>query len=339
MQEPPGLEGKTTRPALIAAVGLLAAFAFWKVGPPPIPGQEPSGSPSPFSDSTPPRATTPRGAPTPSLASTPSASSLPSPGEAGGFADGSGVGQRTAPPSLAPAVPSKRAADGRLSMLVYGDEQAMGPDGGWAAAAASVLQDRLRVARAPWTGVQVDLELFARPDLTAMDVLVDLRARTDLPELVLVAVGWADGGPGDREVVPVAVDPERRWWLEELAGLHAHRDIDEERGFYVRSEDRPALSPLRHLEYLDAVGRWGRGHHIAVLYLEQPIHQPHGERRFFASTAMRPQPWVSLVYGLEQQAEPDRLVGEVPPRLSRAGDALVGRFVGTGLVQAVISGR
>lgn len=309
MQPPPELEGKTTRPALIGVVVLLAAFAFWKLGAPPLPGGEPSPTPS------------------------------PDPLEAGGFADGSGVGERTVPASLAPTVASAGAADGRLSMLVYGDDQALGPGGGWPARAAAVLQDRLRVAPAPWTGAQVDLELVARPDLSAADVTRDLLGREEAPELVLVAVGWADGRAGAPEDGEVAVDAARAWWLEELAALDTHRDVGEARGFYARPSEQPGLSPLRHLQHLDAAGAWGQQHGAAVLYLEQPIYEPRGDRLYFASTAMRPQPWISLVYGLEQQPDPGRLAGTTPPRLSPAGDALVGRFVGTGLVQAVISGR
>lgn len=312
MEPPAGLEGKTTRPALIAVVALIAAFAFWVLGPPPIPGGDATPTPSP--------------SPTPP--------SL----EGGGFADGSGLAERTVPPSLSPTVAQESAADGRLSMLVYGDEQALGPEGGWPARAAAVLQDRLRVAPAPWTGAQVDLAVVARPGLTALDVSRDLLTRPVAPELVLVAVGWADGRTGTSEAGEVVADPERRWWLEELAALHTHRDVGEERGFYARSTGDPALSPLQHLVHLDALGLWGRDHGCAVLYLEQPIHEPSGDRHFFASTAMRPQPWISLVYGLEQQPDPARLAGPTPPRLSPAGDALVGRFVGTGLVQAVLSG-
>lgn len=310
MSSSPPLEGRTTRPALVLVVALLAAAAFWKLGPPPLP----------------------RGAANPSP--TPSPASL----EAGGFADGSGLGERTSPPALAPVVPRAAAEDGRLSLLIYGDEQAAGPDGGWPARAASALEHRLRVAPAPWTGAKVDLTVVARPGFTAADALEDLRRRAPLPELVLVAVGWADGGPGPAPAVDVPSDPERGWWLDELADLHTHRDVGQELGFYARVADKPALSPRQHLACLDALGLFGHDAGLAVIYLEQPVLDPRAERLFFASTAMRPQPWISLVYGLEQQPEPRSLAGDTLPLLSPAGHAAVGRFVGIGLVQSVIGG-
>lgn len=317
--DPGDLEGKRTRPLLIVAVGLLAAASFWKLGPPPIPGQT-------------------TGDPTPPAEASPAPSATPAT-EAGGFADGSGVGERTSPPSLAGSVAATAAEDGVLDLLVYGDEQAMGAAGGWPEHARRVLQQRLAVAPAPWTGAKVRLETVARPGLTAAHVASDLTARSTVPELVLVAVGWEDGAAGTAPRVEVPTDPERRWWLQDLATLHTHRDIDQERGFYVRGADVPALDPLRHLELLDGLALWGRDAGAAVVYLEQPIHEPRGDRTWFASTAMRPQPWISLVYGLEQHPTPQDLVGDAVPRLSPRGDAIVGRFVGIGLVANVLAPR
>ncbi len=313
MATPPSdLQGKRTRPALMAAIALLAAAAFWAVGPPPIPG---TSAPTPTPDAT------------------------PRPGEAGGFADGSGVGERTAPPTLAPTVSPAAAADGALSVLVYGDEQALGPDGGWPAVAATALQERLRVAPAPWTGARVEVEVVARPGFTAADALTDLRRRAPLPELALVALGWADGGPGAVVLDDVPDDPDRAWWLDELSSLHTHRDVHEELGFYARRSEHRALTPRQHLACMDALGLFGHDAGFAVVYVEQPILDPRADRVFFASTAMRPQPWISLVYGMEQQPEPASLAGAETPLLSPAGHQVVGRFVGVGLVQAAIGGR
>jgi hypothetical protein len=311
------LEGRTTRPALMLVVALLAAAAFWKVGPAEIPGHNGTGEPTPEASV----------APTATPAS-----------EAGGYADGSGVGERTSPAALSPVVLSAAANDQRLLLRVYGDEQALGPDGGWPARAAEVLQERLRVAPAPWTGVAVELEVIAHAGLTAAHALDHLRDTPARPELVLFAVGWADGRAGKPASAAVAPDPDRDWWLDELAGLHAHRDVGESRGFYVHAAVPPRVSARHHLACLDAAGAWGARHDVAVLYLEQPILEPLGDRRWFPSTAMRPQPWISLVYGFEQQPDPASLAAEEVPLLSPTGEALVGRFVGVGLVHAVIGG-
>lgn len=259
----------------------------------------------------------------------------PAPGEAGGHADGTGD-SRTAPPPRSPVVPTAAASDGALALLVLGDRQAAA----WAEHARSILEQRLAAAAGPWRGAGVQLTLRTGPAWTSADALHHLQSggwKADVPELVLVAVGWEDGGPG--RALPEArseVDGSNSW-LGELAETSAIRSPEVGRFYLAPNPGLPALPPLRHLEFLDTIGLEGAERGAAVVYLEQPVRFPQGDRRLFASTGMRPQPWISTVWGLESQADPLALFEQDDPLLLTAeGGALVGRFVGLGLVQVVL---
>jgi hypothetical protein len=285
--------------------------SFWLLGPPRLPG-----------DAQP--------TPTPALEQP-----TPAPGEAGGYADGSGE-QRTAPPPRSPVVPTAAAADGVLRLLVLGDRQAVA----WAEHARAILEQRLSAASGPWRGAAVELALRSGDRWTAADALFHLQSggwESDAPELVLVAVGWEDGGPG--RALPAArpaVDGTAEW-LVELAQEVAAPTADGGDFYLHPNEGLPALEPLRHLELLDTIGIEGAERGAAVVYFEQPVRFAIGERRLFASTGMRPQPWISTAWGLESQADPRVLFdAEDPIGLSETGGELVGRFVGLGLVQIVL---
>jgi hypothetical protein len=269
-----------------------------------------------------------------------------------------GIDKRSSPQPHAPTVPVSAAADHVLRFLVLGDEQQAQPcrpgDAPWPERAAATLQDRLRAAAGPWAGARVELLDRAPPRVlptadAAFRFAMDGGWEKLAPEMVIVAVGWQDGAPREsaaalaKAAVPL-VDG-RGTWLEELAALSVLRDIPgtsgpDARGFYLRSPPggSPALAPLRHLELLDSLGAWAADHGAALIYLEQPVRHTLGERRVFASTAMRPQPWINLVWGLEQEADVSSLFcGDAEPlRLSALGAQRVGDFVGMGLVQAVI---
>ena len=285
------------------------AASFWLLGPPRLPGD-------------------PRPAPTPEQPT-------PTPGEAGGYADGTGS-TATAPAPRSPRVPPSAAEDGALNLLVLGDRQATA----WAEHARAILEQRLTAASGPWRGAAVHLTLRTGASWTAADALFHLQSggwQADAPELVLVAVGWEDGGPG--RALPAArpaVDGATSW-LAELA-REAAIPAPDGGSFYLHpNEGLPALEPLRHLEFLDTIGLEGAQRDAGVVYFEQPVRHPLGERRLFASTGMRPQPWISTAWGLESQADPLALFQEDDPiGLTEAGGELVGRFVGLGLVQIVL---
>ncbi len=308
MTEPPaGLEGKQSRPALIGLVVVCAAIAFWILGPPPLPGEDPEPA-SPEVEETPPP-------------------------EEGGFKDGRPA-PPTSPPARAPKVPSAAAVDGALKVVVLGDAQAAQ----WAPHAAGVLQDRVqKLPPGPFAGAAV--EVVVREVGTAEGALAYAQGEgwaADAPELVVVAVGWEDGVPvGAPDGGATTRVQGAGTWLEELAAQSVVGLRAGEARFYLRDAN-PAQAPLRHLELLDSLGVEAAERGAAVLYLEQPIRWTSGDRRILASTAMRPQPWINTVFGLESQPEPEAIfAGDAGPELSEAGAALLGRFVGLGLVQAL----
>lgn len=251
--------------------------------------------------------------------------------------DGSGD-DRSAPAPRAPVVPPSAADDGVLRLLVLGDRQARA----WAEAARAILEQRLAVAQGPWRGARVDLALRAGDAWTAADALFHLQSGgwdADRPEVVLVALGWEDGGAG--RPLPLArsgVDGASTW-LAELAREEAIRRADGSEGrFYLNDAGGlPALAPLAHLEFLDTIGIEGAARGAAVVYLEQPVRIGGGERPIFASTGMRPQPWIATTWGMSAQPDPGSLfAGDDPLMLSSEGIDLLGFFVGTGLVQVVL---
>ena len=295
------------RPVVLIVPLVAAAVAFWIIGPPKVPE-----------------------APPPPVAP-------PAVQEAGGFKDGRPEPPST-PPPRSPRVPPAAAEDGALSLLILGDRQASS----WAPAAASLLQDRLAQSAPPWQGVRVELAVEAHQGWTAAHALQFLQSGgwgEKSPELVVLAVGWEDGASGEAPEVRPGVDSSQSW-LSELARQSVFGGAGAPGTFYVREEQgEPAVSPRVHLECLDALGLAGSAHGAAVVYLEQPIRHTRGDRRIFASTAMRPQPWISTVFGLESQPDPAALFAEPAGEiLSESGAALVGRFVGLGLVQVVVGG-
>ncbi len=296
------------RPVVLVVPILAAVAAFWIIGPPKLPDMAP-----------------------------PPPSAPPAVQEGGGFKDGRPEPPST-PPPRSPRVPLAAAEDGVLSLLVLGDRQAAS----WAPAAASVLQDRLAQSTAPWQGARVELAVQAHEGWTAAHALQFLQAggwEEESPELVLLAIGWEDGAGGEAPEVRPGVDSSQSWLIE-LTRQSVFGGSAEEGSFYLRESDgEPAVSPRVHLECLDALGLEGKARGAAVVYLEQPIRHTRGERRIFASTAMRPQPWISTVFGLESQPDPAALFAEQAGAvLSESGASLVGRFVGLGLVQVVVGG-
>lgn len=293
------------RPRLLALVFLAAAVAFWILGPPPLPGgDEPSTV-----------------EPTPSPA-----------GEAGGYKDGRPE-PPSAPPPRAPVVPPAAASDRALTLMVLGDEQAAQ----WAPGAATTLQSRLAaLPSGPWRGATVELVVAAEPGWTAADADAWLSAEgwAKQPELVVVAFGWHDGAAGsppDLAHVPPGAE-----WLSELAEAPIVGLRLEDARFFLRGAE-PAVKPLRFLELLDWIGAQGAMRDAAVVYVEQPVRHELGPRRVFPSTSVRPQPWISTVFGIEAQPEPLLLFdAEQPQLLTDAGTELMARFVGIGLVQVVI---
>jgi hypothetical protein len=315
-EDPPG--ARRRRPLLIGLIAVLTAIAFWRLAPPTLPG---SGGDEP----------------TATDATGPEPSPEPTSTEGGGYQNPDEQVE-TAPPARAPQVPVAAAADGVLSLLILGDRQVLT----WAEPARAILEDRLAAATGPWRGAKVELTVRSGDAWTAADALHHLQStgwQTDRPELVLVAVGWEDGGPGRAlPAARTAIDGSTTW-LTDLAAVPARRATGDPR-FYLRpNEGLPALEPLRHLEFLDTIGLEAAEHGAAAAYLEQPVRHELGDRRLFPSTGMRPQPWISTVYGLESQPDPLSLYsGDDPLGLNEAGGALVGRFVGLGLVQIVLGG-
>jgi len=304
-------EGRTLRPILIGLVLVAGALAFWLKGPPPLPE---FGAPPPEEE------------PSPAV----------SEGE-GGFKDGRPA-PATAPPARSPTVLPGAMVDGAIQLLVLGDEQAVQ----WAPHAREVLQDRLaKLPSGPFVGARVELVVRAQSGWTAEDGLGHLQAggwATDRPELIVVALGWGDGAPP--ETRPEAASATTRvqaagTWLEELAGQTVVGLPAEEARFFLR-DALPAMTPTRHLELLDSLGVEAAEQGAALVYLEQPVRHTAGERRILPSTAMRPQPWINTVFGLESQPQPEALfASDEGVELSEAGAALVGRFVGVGLVQTL----
>ncbi len=315
-RDPDAVKPGRRRPALIGFVMLMAVISFWILGPPKLPGDA-QESPTPEEP--------PADEPTPASV------------EGGGHADGTGD-QRTAPPPRAPVVSPSAAEDGVLNLLVLGDRQATG----WAEHARAILEQRLSAAVGPWRDAKVALTLRAGPLWTAADALHHLQSggwEADAPELVVVAVGWEDGGPGRALPAATSSVDGAETWLEELALTPAIRHSEDGRFYLNTNPGLPALPPLQHLEFLDTVGLEGAARGVAVVYMEQPVRHELADRRLFASTGMRPQPWISTVWGLEQQADPLALFQEQDPLLlTEAGGGLVGRFVGLGLVQVVLGG-
>lgn len=314
-RDPETVKPGQRRPVLIGVVMLCAVAAFWILGPPRLPG-DPQTDPTADPEASP-------------------EVSTPAPGEAGGHADGTGDA-RNAPPPRAPTVPAAAARDGVLRLLVLGDRQASA----WAEHARAILEQRLTAATGPWRDARVELTLRSGPLWTAADALHHLQSggwEADAPELIVVAVGWEDGGPGRALPAARSAVHGADTWLEELAVTPAVRHSERGRFYLNPNEGLPALSPLQHLEFLDTIGLEGAERGAAVIYLEQPVRHEVQDRRLFASTGMRPQPWISTAFGLESQPDPLTLFQEQDPVLLTAdGGVLVGRFVGLGLVQVVL---
>ena len=315
-RDPESVKPGRRRPVLIGVVMLGAVVSFWILGPPKLPGDA---------------------QPTPTPQESPGEADTPAPGEGGGHADGTGD-QRTAPPPRAPVVPPAAAEDGVLNLLVLGDRQATA----WAEHARAILEQRLTAASGPWREAKVALTLRAGPLWTSADALHHLQSggwEADAPELVVVAVGWEDGGPGRALPAATSAVQGAETWLEELALTPAIRHSEQARFYLHPNEGLPALPPLQHLEFLDTIGLEAASRGAAAIYVEQPVRHELADRRLFASTGMRPQPWISTVWGLEQQQDPLALFQPQDPLLLTAeGGALVGRFVGLGLVQVVLGG-
>ncbi|MEE2830128.1 MAG: hypothetical protein VX498_13135 [Myxococcota bacterium] len=323
------LPPRKKRPLLVGLVFLASALSFWILAPtePPSFEEKPSGA---------------------AVEGTEEGAPAREAGAGSGFArDPAGNGDKglaTAPPARAPKVSPQAAEDGVLRVLVLGDEQSAA----WRNEAARVLQSRLQGSGGRWSGVKVSSSGRGRAGWTAAHALAFLEEggwEVEQPELVLVALGWHDAVPGALPRVAASVDGSTNW-LAELASLSVLRDL---RGsaehFYLREavegEGSARLAPLRHLEYLDSIGLGGAEHGAAVVYVEQPARFSLEQRRIFATTAMRPQPWISTVFGLEQQQAPEELFDDSSPiALSPRGAELLGRFVGVGLVPVVLgSGR
>jgi hypothetical protein len=110
---------------------------------------------------------------------------------------------------------------------------------------------------------------------------------------------------------------------------------EDEARFFLRGDD-PQVPPLRHLELLDTLGVWAAEAQAALIYVEQPVRYTEGSRRILASTAMRPQPWINTVFGLESQPDPEALFASgAGTELSLKGAETLGTFVGIGLVQTM----
>lgn len=301
-------EPKTVRPALIGFVLLCAAIAFWIRGPGELPESEEE---------------TPVETPTPPL-------------EAGGYKDGRPP-PPTAPPSRAPTVPPGAMVDGVITLLVLGDEQAAQ----WAPAAREVLESRTaKLPSGVFAGAEIKLIVRAEPGWTAEHALHYLQSggwEVDRPELVVVALGWNDGAPPATRVPVTATTRVQAegTWLEELAGQSVVGLPVEEARFFLQGADAE-MSPTRHLELLDSLGVEAAEHGAALIYLEQPVRHTVGERRVLPSTAMRPQPWINTVFGLESQTDPAGLfAADAGIELSERGADLLGRFAGLGLVQVL----
>jgi hypothetical protein len=279
----------------------------------------------------------PEVAPTPAPERLVAAPDPPDDPSGGGFSDGSGDA-RTVPPPRAGVLPASAADDGVLQVLVVGDEQALG-EGAWPEAAVATLTDRLKAAPAPWNAVRIELSSAGAPGWTAGHAWAWLLAQKPGPELILVSLGWNDGRAGAAAGGPPPVSAEeRQWYLDESAALSALRHVDGGGGFYLDGADVPRLKPMAHLRALDSMGAKAAELGAALVYVEQPILRPTGPRTVFASAAMRPQPWILLTTGLEAHPDVASLFGE-PPLLTPAGHALVGRFVGEGLVATVLGAR
>jgi hypothetical protein len=231
------------------------------------------------------------------------------------------------------------AADGVLRLLILGDEQARS----WAPSALAHLQRRLAESSGPWAKVRVELSLKAETGWTAAEAWNFLEQGgwdSERPELVLVAVGWHDGvRPRGKEVPPRDAASER---LGGLARLAVFRDRGaDEHNFYLRRGLGPLpvehLSPRHHLELMDGIALRAAERGTAVLYVEQPARHARRERRVFATTAARPQPWLATVFSLEQRDDVEALFARDSVfELSPAGAEQVGRYVGLGAAPAVL---
>ena len=315
------LPPRKNRPVLVAMLFVASAISFWIVFPkrhqPDVP---PAPDPTEVGEGE---------------------EAAPSPGPSEG---GDRIEPPSSPPPRAVAVRSDAASDGVLRLLVLGDEQC----GRWAAAAAKVLDDRLRASGGNWAEGRVQLSTKCEEGWTAASAYGFLESggwAAERPELVLVSVGWHDSRaalvhPG-ADSLPV---DGTTTWLAELAELSVLRDVaGSEHQFYLREvgtqDAGVGLKPLRHLEYLDAIGVRAVENDAAVRYVEQPAKHALEDRTTFATTAMRPQQWIPTVFGFEQQQVGDALFGAGSPiELSDRGNELVGQFVGLASVAAVLDG-
>jgi len=268
-----------------------------------------------------------------SLAAVPPGSGAP----AGGYSDGSGD-RRTAPAPRAQTLKQSSADDGVLRVLVLGDEQALG-EGSWPAIAGQVLQDRLAPAPAPWPTVRVEVTTAGAPGWTAAHAWAWLSAQEPGPELILVSLGWNDGRAGSPALgPPPAPAADRQWYLDELAALGALRHVGVDSGFYLDGAAEPRLAVDDHLRALDSLAVRAAELGAALVYVEQPVLRSEGPRTVFASTAMRPQPWILLAPALEAQPDAAALFGQAPT-LTPTGHEAVGRYVGEGLVATVLAAQ
>jgi hypothetical protein len=236
-----------------------------------------------------------------------------------------------------PLVPRDALSDGRLDLLVIADEQALDPSVAeserWPAKAGSIIEDRRTRAGRP---LATSVRVHGGPGFTMRDAWDGLGlALEPLPDLVVVALGWHDGGPGPAQHAP----PEARFaasWLSEGAGaavLPPDEGAPAIPRFYLRNDGLPRLLPEEHVLLQDALQRRLGQRQRPVVFVEVPVRHEHGPRHVLAATGGKLRPWISTVQGMEMAGAGPLFAGEGGPRLSLEGHAQLGMWVGMGLLQ------
>ena len=203
-----------------------------------------------------------------------------------------------------------------LRVEVLGDVQMYRSDGqpGWPTVARNVLSRRL--------DRRVILDVVDAP--TAASVEAHLMGLTDAPDLIVVAVGWEDGEPGD--AIPTAV-PEGP-----IAKLATRTAMPDRAGFFVRTEGPSRTHPIDFLTRLETARRAGASHGSTVVFVQQ-LAQVNGELHRTAAAGPGPRLLLTDLLTEQSRAEWWSTADALP--MTDAGHRRVGGLIGEALAPFV----
>lgn len=236
------------------------------------------------------------------------------------------------PPAPRSSVDPHSVEDGRLDILVVVDEQGLGAQS-WPRLLKSTLVDRLQRRKPP---LELEIRTIGQPGLDTVAGLAVLDAALDAAsaDLVLCALGWADGRASRPWSRPRAAEGPSPPWVAQVVGARLRPDRPAE-GFYVHPAGTPRVAPEWHIRASRQLVRRADSGGALLVFVEQPVRGA-ADRAVLPSAAGRLVPWVSTVQALELGGEgPALFVPGDPLLLTKVGHERLAAFVAMGIVQFV----